>query len=49
MSSSAQAPPKKPYQKPELRVHGNVQTLTAAIGMSAMNLDGGGGASKQTA
>jgi hypothetical protein len=38
---------KKPYQKPGVKVYGNIETLTATVGNIA-NPDGGGGAMNRT-
>ena len=38
---------KKPYRKPRLKVYGNIQTLTATVGLS-MTIDGGSGAMNRT-
>jgi hypothetical protein len=38
---------KKPYQKPGVKVYGNIEGLTANVGNTA-NPDGGGGAMSKT-
>jgi hypothetical protein len=43
MKQGDQGGSKKPYQKPALKVHGTLATLTASVGHSGMN-DGGSGA-----
>jgi hypothetical protein len=47
MSSTPQDAPKKQYKKPVLKVHGNVQTLTATVGFIAHG-DGGSGSMART-
>jgi hypothetical protein len=42
MSSDAPVAPKKPYQKPSLKLHGNVQGLTTTVPTPGAKLDGGG-------
>jgi hypothetical protein len=39
---------KKRYQKPTLRVYGDVQTLTAAVGTISAQMDGGTGGLNKT-
>jgi len=39
MNSNSSAAPKKPYQKPGLRVYGNIDTMTGNLG--AMTVDDG--------
>ncbi len=41
MSSESQVAPKKPYQRPSLRIYGNIEALTATVGTGAMS-DGAG-------
>jgi len=36
-SSSAKVPLKRPYERPRLRVYGNVATITEAVGMGRRN------------
>ena len=47
MSSVPQITPKKQYQKPGLRVYGNIQALTATVSNTA-TMDGGSGAMNRT-
>jgi hypothetical protein len=47
MKSVPQVAPKKQYEKPGLRVYGNVEALTATVSNTAM-FDGGGGAMNRT-
>ena len=41
-SDSRKLSGKKSYQKPNLRVYGDVRALTQATGMASKNADGGG-------
>jgi hypothetical protein len=47
MNSVPQLTPKKPYQKPGLRVYGNMERLTATV-LNTATMDGGGGALSKT-
>jgi hypothetical protein len=38
--------PKKPYEKPNLRVYGDIKTLTATVNPSRRHLDAKGGPAK---
>jgi len=40
MTSDSNAAPKKPYQRPGLRIHGNIEALTATVSNTA-TMDGG--------
>ena len=37
MSSKPEQPLKKPYQKPSLRVYGDIQALSGSLGSGAKN------------
>jgi hypothetical protein len=42
LKAKAQAPVKKPYQKPKLRVYGNIRDLTKGLGMAGTSDKGTG-------
>jgi len=39
VNSTPQQPAKKPYQKPSLKVYGNIQAMTGATGIDGAVLD----------
>jgi hypothetical protein len=47
MSLVSEVPSKKPYQKPKLKVYGNVEVLTGTVNNMGQ-LDGGGGGANRT-
>lgn len=47
MKADPQVAPKKPYQQPVLKVHGNIEALTASVSNTA-NADGGTGGKFRT-
>lgn len=49
LKQKTQGSRKKPYKKPNLRVYGNIQTLTQGIMSSAKNRDQAGGGMLKTA
>jgi hypothetical protein len=48
MSSDPKFAPKKPYQRPALRIHGNIEALTATVSNTSLNMDGGSGGMSKT-
>jgi len=47
MSSDTRFASKKPYQRPALRIHGNIEALTATVANTA-TMDGGAGGMSKT-
>ena len=41
MSSDPKFAPKKPYQRPALRIYGNIEALTATVSNISTTADGG--------
>jgi hypothetical protein len=48
MSSVPQVTPKKAYQKPSLKIYGNIGRLTAVVDVNSSQLDGGGSGMNKT-
>jgi hypothetical protein len=46
LKTNEQVPPKRPYEKPTLRVYGNVRAMTESISKTAGRSDHSGGARK---
>ena len=42
MSSVPKVAPKQPYQRPNLKIYGNIETLTRVVGISGSATDNGG-------
>jgi len=48
MKPVPQVAPKKPYHQPGLRIYGNIEALTAAVGNISTTTDGGSGGMTKT-
>lgn len=46
MKSAPQVATKKPYQKPGLKIYGNIEALTAVVSVTAQNDGGAAGMNK---